>query len=186
MNQHNEPFRSTPKRPYLLRAFYEWIVDNGMTPYILVDARSEQVRVPRAYVKDGNIVLNISMTATQHLAMNNDEISFQARFGGKAFAIWLPIWAVQAIYSRETQESISFPPDEYADLQPELEQASKRPKLAAVPSSGLPDDATPDTLEEKAATEQAAGEPAAVPQPPKQGSAKTDGKPRPSFLKVVK
>ena len=104
-----------PKRPYLLRAMYEWIVDNGMTPHILVDARSNQVSVPRQYVKDGNIVLNISPTATNNLMMRNDEVTFNARFGGKAFSIWLPMWSVMAIYARETQEWVSFPPEEYTD-----------------------------------------------------------------------
>lgn len=104
-----------PKRPYLLRAMYEWIVDNGMTPHILVDARSNQVSVPRQYVKDGNIVLNISPTATNNLMMRNDEVTFSARFGGKAFSIWLPMWSVMAIYARETQEWVSFPPEEYSD-----------------------------------------------------------------------
>ena len=104
-----------PKRPYLLRAMYEWIVDNGMTPHILVDARSNQVSVPRQYVKDGNIVLNISPTATNNLMMRNDEVTFNARFGGKAFSIWLPMWSVMAIYARETQEWVSFPPEEYTE-----------------------------------------------------------------------
>ena len=90
-------------------------MDNGMTPHILVDARSNQVSVPRQYVKDGNIVLNISPTATNNLMMRNDEVTFSARFGGKAFSIWLPMWSVMAIYARETQEWVSFPPEEYTD-----------------------------------------------------------------------
>lgn len=105
----------TPKRPYLLRAFYEWIVDNGLTPHILVDARSSQVRVPRQFVKDGNIVLNVSMTAANNLMLRDDEVTFSARFGGKAFSIYLPMWSVMAIYSKETQDGISFPLDEYAE-----------------------------------------------------------------------
>lgn len=116
---------TTPKRPYLLRAFYEWIVDNNMTPHILVDARSSEVSVPRQFVKDGNIVLNVSMTAANNLMMDNDKMTFNARFGGKAFSIWLPMWSIMAIYSRETQEGISFPPDEYAENTPFLADADE-------------------------------------------------------------
>lgn len=104
-----------PKRPYLLRAFYEWIVENNMTPHILVDARSSQVSVPRQFVKDGTIVLNVSPSAVQHLMMRNEDVTFNARFSGRAFSIYLPMWSVMAIYSRETQDGISFPADEYAE-----------------------------------------------------------------------
>jgi stringent starvation protein B len=128
----------TPKRPYLLRAFYEWIVDNGMTPHILVDARSDHVIVPRQFVKDGSIVLNVSMTAANNLMMRNDEVTFSARFGGKAFSIWLPMSAVMAIYSKETQDGISFPPDEYADAEATAEQpaAAVKPVLSLTSVSG--------------------------------------------------
>ncbi len=117
-----------PKRPYLLRAMYEWIVDNGMTPHILVDARSNRVSVPRQYVKDGNIVLNISPTAANGLMMRNDEVTFNARFGGKAHSIWLPMWSIMAIYARETQEWVSFPPEEYAELAINDEQTELTPE----------------------------------------------------------
>ncbi|SEA63284.1 stringent starvation protein B [Thiothrix caldifontis] len=117
MNQSNNPPipPSTPKRPYLLRAFYEWIVDNGMTPHILVDARSTEVSVPRQFVKDGSIVLNISMTAANNLMMDNDKVTFNARFGGRAMSIWLPMWSIMAIYSRETQDGLHFPLEEYSE-----------------------------------------------------------------------
>jgi len=105
----------SPKRPYLLRAFYEWILDNGMTPHILIDATAENVSVPRQFVKDGSIVLNVSPSACHGLMMRNDEVTFSARFGGTPFPIWVPMSAVMAIYSRETQEGISFPADEYAN-----------------------------------------------------------------------
>ncbi|MBU0654428.1 MAG: ClpXP protease specificity-enhancing factor [Gammaproteobacteria bacterium] len=122
---------TTPKRPYLLRAFYEWIVDNNMTPHILVDARSSEVSVPRQFVKDGNIVLNVSMTAANNLMMDNDKMTFSARFGGKAFSIWLPMWSIMAIYSRETQEGISFPPDEYTDSTEYLADAGQTTPASA-------------------------------------------------------
>ncbi|QTR49785.1 ClpXP protease specificity-enhancing factor [Candidatus Thiothrix anitrata] len=130
----NDATTTTAKRPYLLRAFYEWIVDNGMTPHVLVDARSAQVKVPRQFVKDGSIVLNVSMTAANNLMMDNDSVTFSARFGGKAFAIYLPVWSIMAIYSRETQDGISFPPDEYA-LDGDMEvfqEVRPTPSLAAV------------------------------------------------------
>lgn len=130
----NDVPTTSAKRPYLLRAFYEWIVDNGMTPHLLVDARSPQVKVPRQFVKDGSIVLNVSMTATNNLMMDNDTVTFSARFGGKAFAIYLPMSSVMAIYSRETQDGISFPPDEYAladDIEA-FQEVSQTPSLAAV------------------------------------------------------
>ena len=116
MSQPNPPeFIATPKRPYLLRAFYEWIVDNGMTPHIMVDARSPKVKVPRQFVKDGSIVLNVSMTAANNLLMDNDQVTFNARFGGKAMSIWLPMWSIMAIYARETQDGLNFPLEEYAE-----------------------------------------------------------------------
>lgn len=124
----------TPKRPYLLRAFYEWIVDNGMTPHILVDAHSAQVSVPRQYVKDGSIILNVSPTAANQLMMRDDEVTFNARFSGKSFPIYLPIWAVMAIYAKETQDGISFPADEYEELEQNVTQEAGKvpPVLTAI------------------------------------------------------
>ncbi|PID48720.1 MAG: ClpXP protease specificity-enhancing factor [Proteobacteria bacterium] len=108
----------TPKRPYLLRAFYDWIVDNNMTPHILVNADAVDVSVPRQHVKDGRIVLNIAPGAVYDFIMDNDAVSFSARFAGVAFYIYCPVYAIMAIYSRETQDGASFPADEYAHLQP--------------------------------------------------------------------
>ncbi len=125
-----------PKRPYLLRAFYEWIVDNNMTPHVLVDARSNKVTVPRQFVKDGTIVLNVSPSAVQNLMMRNEEVTFDARFNGRVFGIYLPMWAVMAIYSRETQDGISFPADEYADVvAAEIDPVKASPTLTAVGSA---------------------------------------------------
>lgn len=106
----------TPKRPYLLRAFYEWILDNNMTPHILVNANAKNVSVPKQHVKDGRIVLNISPTAIQDFMMDNDAVSFSARFGGVAFYVYCPVYSILAIYSRETQDGASFPEDEYAHI----------------------------------------------------------------------
>ncbi len=99
---------STSTRPYLLRALYEWCTDNGFTPYIavLVD---ETVRVPMEYVKDGEIVLNISFDATSALKMGNDYIEFKGRFGGVARDILVPVDKVLAIYARENGQGMAFP-----------------------------------------------------------------------------
>lgn len=105
----------TPKRPYLVRAFYEWIVDNGLTPHVLVDANAENVVVPRQYVKNGSIVLNINPGAVQGLMMENDAISFSARFSGASFSVYLPMPAVKAIYARENQQGASFYDSEYEE-----------------------------------------------------------------------
>lgn len=179
----------TPKRPYLLRAFYEWIVDNGMTPHIVVDARSSQVAVPRQFVKeDGSITLNISMTAAHNLMIRDDEITFSARFGGKAHSIYLPIWSVMAIYPREEPDGISFPADEYTQTETQgAAVQSPKPVLRTVGSE-------PEAVEEEVvdAILDGSGQEETVdgatsgqddtPPPPKPGNTK----PRPSFLRVVK
>lgn len=104
----------TPKRPYLLRAFYDWIVENDFTPYILVNALADEVTVPKQHIKDGKIVLNISPMAIQDFMVDNEALSFSARFGGVSFYIYCPMYSIEAIYAREAPtEGISFSPDEY-------------------------------------------------------------------------
>jgi len=98
----------TPSRPYLMRALFEWVLDNESTPYVLVDANIMGVQVPQEYVKDGQIVLNISPTAVQGLMINNDAVSFNARFAGVTQNIYVPIVAVLAIYAKETGEGMVF------------------------------------------------------------------------------
>lgn len=103
-----------PQQPYLLRALYEWCVDSGYTPYVnvRVDART---RVPTAFVRDGQIVLNIGPNAVRNLQMDNEWVSFSARFGGVAHEILVPVGNVVAIYARETGEGMVFaPPTETA------------------------------------------------------------------------
>lgn len=99
---------SSSTRPYLIRALYEWCTDNGLTPFIavLVD---ETVRVPSEYVKDGEIVLNISFDATSSLSMGNEFIEFKGRFGGVARDIFVPVDRVVAIYARENGQGMAFP-----------------------------------------------------------------------------
>jgi stringent starvation protein B len=98
-----------PRRPYLLRALHEWITDSGETPHIVVDATADGVVVPRQYVKDGKIVLNVSFTATQFLKLGNESVNFEARFGGVGFAVQVPVRAVLGIYARETGQGMIFP-----------------------------------------------------------------------------
>ena len=98
-------------KPYLLRAIWEWCNDHGFTPYIAVDV-DETTRVPREFVRDGQIVLNIGPTATHRLQMGNDYIEFQARFGGVARELSVPIGRVAAIYARENGAGMAFEIDE--------------------------------------------------------------------------
>ena len=98
-------------KPYLIRAIHQWCCDNGFTPYlaVAVDART---RVPREHVRDGRIVLNVGYDATAHLCMDNDSISFQARFSGVARDISIPIGNVSAIYARENGAGMAFEPED--------------------------------------------------------------------------
>jgi stringent starvation protein B len=108
----------TPKRPYLLRALHQWMTDNGQTPHIVVDATVTGVQVPVEHVKDGRITLNVSYSATGHLDLGLDAVSFEARFGGVARRIRVPLAAVVGIYARESGEGLVFPPDEYGAAPP--------------------------------------------------------------------
>ncbi|MBP9061237.1 MAG: ClpXP protease specificity-enhancing factor [Rhodoferax sp.] len=99
---------TTSTRPYLIRAMYEWCTDNGFTPYVAV-AVDESVQVPREYVKDGEIVLNISMDATSSLKLGNDFVEFKGRFAGTAREIMLPVTHILAIYARENGQGMAFP-----------------------------------------------------------------------------
>ncbi|MDO8451221.1 MAG: ClpXP protease specificity-enhancing factor [Rhodoferax sp.] len=99
---------ATSTRPYLIRALYEWCTDNGFTPYVAV-AVDDSVQVPREYVKDGEIVLNISLDATSSLKLGNDFIEFKARFAGTAREIMVPVSQVSAIYARENGQGMVFP-----------------------------------------------------------------------------
>jgi len=106
----------TSNQPYLLRAFYEWIVDNDLTPYIVVDATNELVEVPQEFVKDGQIVLNVSPSACVNFSLDLDGLSFQARFSGQPRRLSMPCEAVMAIYARENGAGTVFATEE--DSQP--------------------------------------------------------------------
>ena len=101
----------SPKRPYLLRAYYDWLLDNELTPFFVVDAEYFGVDVPREYVKDGQIILNLSPIATGNFILNNKEIQFSARFSGVSRNICVPMGAAVAIYARESGDGVMFEPE---------------------------------------------------------------------------
>ncbi|MBG9994312.1 ClpXP protease specificity-enhancing factor [Pseudoalteromonas sp. NZS127_1] len=115
----------TPNRPYLLRAFFDWIVDNECTPHLVVDAGFANVQVPTQFVQDGQIVLNISPSAVTQFSLDLTQLSFNARFGGQPMQVYVPLGAVLAIYARENGEGTVFTADEFLededDFVPELE-----------------------------------------------------------------
>jgi len=110
---------TTSRRPYLVRAMHEWISDNLQTPHLIVDANHAGVDVPRQYVKDGRIVLNISHSATQDLHLGNETVGFRARFGGAPMIVTVPIDAVLGIYSRESGDGMLFGADENNEPDPD-------------------------------------------------------------------
>ena len=135
----------TSHRPYLLRALYEWIADNGMTPHLLVDATKPGVQVPLHAVKDGKVVLNVAERAVSGLEMSNEFIQFSARFGGVSHAVAVPVHAVLAIYARETGQGMALPDE---GMEHEASSASATPNaspLSAVPSEPDGDDDGPPT-----------------------------------------
>jgi stringent starvation protein B len=97
----------TSTKPYFVRALHEWCTDNGFTPHLVVQV-DENTRVPMAFVRDGQITLNIGDSATHQLKLGNEYIEFQARFGGKTETLWVPIGAVTAIYAKETGTGMGF------------------------------------------------------------------------------
>ncbi|WP_028023106.1 ClpXP protease specificity-enhancing factor [Enterovibrio calviensis] len=117
-----------PRRPYLLRAFYDWLIENDLTPHLVVDATLPYVNVPLEYVQDGQIVLNVAPRAVGNLDLGNDEVCFNARFGGRPMLVSVPLYAVLAIYARENGAGTMFDPEpvyeaelERIELEPETE-----------------------------------------------------------------
>jgi stringent starvation protein B len=119
-----------------MRALYEWIVDNDCTPYVLVDASVTDVMVPQQFVKDNQIVLNISPDAVMDLNISNEAVAFNGRFGGVATDVFVPISAVVGIYARENGQGMVFDPEETVeppdDLPPDPDKPEKRPALKIV------------------------------------------------------
>lgn len=123
----------TPTRPYMVRAIFEWLEDNQLTPYIMVDTTQPHVSVPAEYIQDGRIVLNIASRATGNLKIDNDYIHFNARFGGISREIWVPMPALLGIYAKENSQGMFFDPSEYADYQAQstpnpTSKTDKRPR----------------------------------------------------------
>ncbi len=117
---------NSPLQPYLLIAYYEWILDNEWTPQILVDTSHPQVDVPMQFANDGKIVLNIAPTAVANFELNHDYVSFNARFSGQSLSLYIPTSSIVAIYARENDQGIMFSANMYADQEsePELEPVS--------------------------------------------------------------
>lgn len=109
----------TSSRPYLVRAIHEWIVDNSLTPQLLVDAQTTGAHVPMDYIQDGKIVLNISATAVRDFQISNEYLTFSARFSGKPFSIEVPIKAVLAVYAAENGVGMAFKGEDDDNVPPE-------------------------------------------------------------------
>jgi len=106
------------RKPYLVRALHEWMGDSGLTPQLIVDATVKGVNVPGEFVRDGKIVLNLSLQAVRELNLGNEVITCSARFGGVARELWLPLPAVLGIYAQETGEGIAFAEDDASPPEP--------------------------------------------------------------------
>ena len=130
---------SLPKRPYLLRALYDWIVDSELTPYLLVTVDDPTVQVPQEYVSDGKIVLNVSPMAVRDLDLGQEAVAFSGRFGGRPFPIHIPMNSIQAIYAKETGEGMMF---EAENIEPEPDPPRGGPQP---PESGPPEPASPSS-----------------------------------------
>lgn len=160
----------TSNRPYLLRAVHEWICDNGMTPFIVVDAAKPGVEVPPQAVTDGRVVLNLAPRAVMRLELGNDVISFMARFGGVSHAVSVPVAAVQAIYARENGQGMLM-----------AEETPAMPSAGTSPDGKAPLQAVPTPAQDPTVADDGDA-------PPPADSADTD-KPRPKgkpSLHVVK
>jgi stringent starvation protein B len=125
----------TSTRPYLLRALHEWMLDNELTPQLVVDAQSSAVQVPRQFVQDGRIILNVSMSAVRNLVLGNEQVEFSARFSGKPFQVCVPVAHVLAITARENGAGMSFP----AEGQQAGEQADDEVAAATAPPPDEPE-----------------------------------------------
>ena len=126
----------TPNRPYLLRALYDWISDNSMTPHILVDADHPGVEVPEQAVQKGKVILNIDQAAVHQLELGNELVSFNARFSGQRYLVQVPVDAVLAIYSKENGQGMMFAQDDDPDPSDSPDDGGdepmKRPHLRVV------------------------------------------------------
>ena len=120
----------TAKRPYLMRALYDWIVDNQLTPHLVVDATIVGTKVPQQFVQDGQIVLNISPTAVVGLQLMDTEVRFNARFGGQPMEVIVPMTAALAIYARENGAGAMFEAEPQLDKMPQAEESEETPSVS--------------------------------------------------------
>lgn len=121
----------TSRRPYIVRALYEWILENDCTPYVLVNAMADDVKVPLQYVKNGQIILNISPVAVLELLLSNEAIQFNGRFGGVPMDVYVPMSAVMGIYAKENGQGMIF---DYEESEPTPEPPDNKPSSPARPS----------------------------------------------------
>lgn len=131
----------TSSRPYLVRAIYDWILDNQLTPHLVVDANQAGVRVPAAAIRDGQVILNIAPRAVAHLELGNEQVHFLARFGGVSHEVRVPMPAVLAVYAQENGQGMMFPAESRDaaganDTAPALQPVStgSPPALSSVPA----------------------------------------------------
>ena len=117
----------TTTKPYLVRALYEWINDNKCTPYVIVNAEADNVEVPKQYIEDGRIILNVSADAVRDLQITNDFLEFNARFNGVATQVYTPISAILAIYAQENGHGMVFNEDESQGSSPDGGKKAKIP-----------------------------------------------------------
>lgn len=141
----------TPRRPYMLRAFYDWLVDNELTPHLVVEATLPGVRVPEEFIQDGQIILNIAPRAVGNLELGNEAVTFSARFSGRPHSVIVPLYAVQAIYARENGAGTMFEPEEaYMDVLEEgieempFEEPEKGPSLSVATAEVDAEDSDPE------------------------------------------
>jgi len=173
----------TSSQPYLIRAIYEWIVDNDLTPYLMVDAKKRGTIVPEDYLDElGRIILNISPSATSGLLMTNEEVTFSARFSGQSMGIVVPTYSVRAIYARENGQGMMFNEND----EPAQDVSKKRATLESIEGAGtLGVTVKPGQKNKKPATsaDSSAAKPEkSSPQKPVQKKGKKGG----PHLKVVK
>ena len=120
-------------RPYLVRALYEWIVDNDCTPHMLVNSDYPKVQVPAGFASDGQIVLNVSPTAVRQLHMDNEAVSFEGRFGGVPHTLYVPIAAIMGVYARENGQGMVFDLEEPLEADDEVEPGDDSPPPGSEP-----------------------------------------------------
>ena len=133
-------------RPYLLRAFFDWIVDNDCTPYVVVDAHHPGVEVPQSYVTDGQIVLNVAPRAVSSFILDLEILAFSTRFGGMPIDIQVPVTAVVGIYSQENGQGMVFEHEPSDDLPPTPPSGAKAVKKSSTQPPATPSDKAPKKI----------------------------------------